>query len=349
MFCAACGAQNAESNRFCLACGSTLQAAPTGGAAALAAEPTASSAASVCPACHKSYSASQRFCEDDGTALVAPGRKADARAESAAPPAAATFQPSDSHVAAPAAPKAPDLPPLVCPTCGAVFPAGSRFCDHDGTPLGTGASRPSAAPEARPGHAGEPPDEYDDEEESGGSRRLLPALLAVLVVMAVGALGYLYWSGKLDALLAGRPADKAHRLSGADKPGAVVVPGLAGSYAAHIADQDIVLAVSGEKPLPLVSAHGRISYQNTVNGGACVADLVPTKGGGFGGDTSNAVSFRQVAVPGKPACSADIPVEMDVAGQPVGKDGVVGAVAVEWHSPGKGAILMSGKLSRTSK
>ena len=123
-------------------------------------------------------------------------------------------------------------------------------------------------------------------------------------------------------------------------------PSLLGTYKAHISDQDISLVIDAESPRLLVSSAGIVTYLNVVNGGTCTASLVPVSGGGVGGDTGNAVNFRQTPVSGKAACPEDIPVRMDITGQSAGPDGIVGTVAVKWLSPDSEKVLMAGTLMK---
>ena len=107
--------------------------------------------------------------------------------------------------------------------------------------------------------------------------------------------------------------------------------------------------IEGDSPKPLVKSAGTVTYLNVVNGGTCTALLVPISGGGVGGSTDNSVSFKQTSVPGKPACPADIPVKINSTSQPVGADGVVGAIDVEWSAANSGKVLMSGTLKRSAE
>jgi hypothetical protein len=247
---------------------------------------------------------------------------------------------------------------LACPTCGLSFPPGVRFCDQDGTTL-VSLSAAQAALAAAPAPVSQSQEEpawdseWDDPQDTRGNRSYFVAGLLSVAVLIAGGGGYAYWNGYLDKWIGGKPdpelvdaagtASAGSAGSGAIKP---ATPGLLGSYKAHLSDQDIVLVIEGEGPRPLVASAGTVTYLNVVNGGTCTAALVPTSGGGVGGDTGNAVSFKQTPVPGKPNCPQDIPVKMDITGQPSDKDGVVGSIAVEWLKPNSEDVLMAGNLRR---
>lgn len=291
--------------------------------------------------------------------VVSPAEEAATKADTAS----ATPEPIT-----PAQP-APTVPPvdpvgLECPTCGVSFPVGVRFCDQDGATLvgrGTAATVRVLPPVVadliyraeKSDVGGFEIDEDEAPNEYGGGyseRRnsLAPALIVgALLVLAAGG-GYAYWSGMFDKWL-GNSTDPELALHDKTRPGGTStskVPGLLGSYKAHLADQDIVLTIATGEPKSLVTSAGTVTYLNAVNGGTCTALLVPISGGGIGGDTGNAVSFRQSAVPGKPACPKDIPVKMDISSQPSDASGIVRSIAVEWHSPNSEKILMAGKLER---
>lgn len=247
---------------------------------------------------------------------------------------------------------------LACPKCGLHFPAGVRFCDQDGTTLvdrnavsslsGPQITAPSSEPDEEPVAT----DWSNSESGYGGGygegrSHLIPALIAGLLVVVAAGAGYAYWTGELDKWL-GNNSDPSLIAPGkvASGDAAPKVPVILGSYKAHIADQDIQLTISGGSPKPLVSSSGTMTYLNIVNGGTCTASLIPTRGGGVGGDLGNAVSFQQSSVPGKLPCPQDIPVRMDITGQPIGADGVVRTIKVEWPSPDSTKVLMAGKLER---
>jgi hypothetical protein len=194
-------------------------------------------------------------------------------------------------------------------------------------------------------------EEWDQANEPVSKGPILVTSLVVIALLAAGG-GYLYWSGVLDRWIGGEEksdmtAQVGGHIEGATRAAnAAQAPGLLGTYNAHLADQDIALVINGDSARPLVSSQGTVSYLNVVNGGTCTALLVPESGGGVGGDTGNAVRFRQTPVPGKPNCPQDIPVRIDITGQPANADGVVSAISVEWYSGNPERILMSGKLQR---
>ena len=340
----------------------------------------------ACPLCARTYPASQKFCNFDGAALVAhapalatpsdpqPELRKEASATVAAPlpltaPATLPVEPQAAATPEPpVAPPPPTLPAieasaegLACPSCGLAFPPGVRFCDQDGTTLVSKSSAQTARAAAPPPvlqHTEEPSwdSEWDNLQDVRRKRSYLVAGLLSLAVLITAGGGYAYWNGYLDKWIGGKPDPEIAGAVGKDSPKSVgsaetklATPGLLGSYKAHLSDQDISLVIEGESPKPLVASAGMVTYLNVVNGGTCTAALVPTSGGGVGGDTGNAVSFQQTPVPGKPNCPQDIPVKMDITGQPADEDGVVGSIAVEWHKPNSENVLMAGKLQRETR
>ena len=413
MFCAKCGTQNSDENRFCKGCGVPL--AENGAPAPAAPMPIGTVEARAaqepqlqqkqasfrkCPKCSREFSLALRFCETDGTPLqnIAPFANEEQNLASeidiSEAPAEISKEKTNKHRIVNSPPQAElanevveersaslssEAPASVfCSACGRVFPAGVRFCDQDGTLLvdqeATTIVRDLPPVVADLIYRGEVPDAAgfanDDDESDGGygrdRNRLVPSLIASALVIAVVGGGYAYWSGQGDRWpdkkpnppLTGAAADAAAAdaaaaaaraavtLASANGAGQVQPPKLLGQYIAHLADQDIVLTIEGASPKSLASSAGTISYLNVVNGGTCTASLVPANGGGIGGGAGNVVSFRQMAVPGKPACSADIPVKMDVSGQTLDEIGVVHSIAVEWRSPNSNTVLMAGKLER---
>ena len=327
----------------------------------------------ACPKCGRTYFASQKFCNVDGATLVA-----HAPAPAAAPPSMPPPEPLPAELTAAAAPElhtAPAAAPpphapsaieasaedLACPACGLAFPPGARFCDQDGTTL-VSQSIAQAAGSATPPPVMQISEEsswdsgWDELQNAPRKRTYVVAGLLSLAVLIAGGGGYAHWNGYLDKWIGENLEPELASAVGKNSPKSVgtaetklVTPGLLGSYKAHLSDQDIVLVIEGESPKPLVASAGTVTYLNVVNGGSCTAALVPTSGGGVGGDTGNAVSFQQTPVPGKPNCPQDIPVKMDITGQPADEDGVVGSIAVEWHKPNSENVLMAGKLQRESR
>lgn len=340
----------------------------------------------ACPLCAQTYPASQKFCNFDGAALVAnatalatpsdpqPELRNEASAPVAAPlplPAPATLPVEPQAAATPEPPVGPPPPApptikasaegLACPSCGLAFPPGVRFCDQDGTTLVGMSAAQAVLAATRPPvlQSHEEPSwdsEWDDLQDARKKRtHLVAGLLFVAVLIASGG-GYAYWNGYWDTWIGGNADPELASVAGKDSPKSVgnaetkpATPGLLGKYKAHLSDQDIVLVIEGEAPKPLVASAGTVTYLNIVNGGTCTAALVPTSGDGVGGDTGNAVSFQQTPVPGKPNCPKDIPVKMDITGQPAGEDGVVSSIAVEWHKPNSENVLMAGKLQRETR
>lgn len=386
--CPNCGTGNSAKNKFCLTCGSilnseNLQAASPIAPPALMTSAEADGGEMVCAVCSRSYPPGQRFCSVDGGALTAAAASAVPSPDSAPtarPAVPEAVAPRVQDIASASLPTTGELPPVpepettvlasqdyltavtggpICPTCGFASPPGVRFCDRDGTPLGSGPARENPRPE-RPVRmakaSAEPLPEFLpeadvswDEDEDGGrfgesKSKVVPALAALGIVLAMIG-GFAWWSGRLDPWLGASPDPS---LAAESKSKTPLAPGLQGEYKAHISDQDISLNITGDKPRSLVTSSGTLSYLNVVNGGACTALLVPVTGGGIGGDTGNAVSFKQTPVPGKSACSKDIPVKMDITAQPVGSDGLIQSIAVEWQSPGTRKSLMSGVLRKAA-
>lgn len=249
---------------------------------------------------------------------------------------------------------------LACPRCGLFFPSGVRFCDRDGAVLVSKAEAEAAltlAVQTPP----VPPDEPAwDSDWNGGietrkNRTFLIASLAVLAAL-LAAGGYAYWSGMLnawlgensDAKLVAGPTDPANpsALAGDTDLPAPLVPGLQGTYQAHLSDQDISLTIAGNDAQPLATSAGTIAYVNVVTGATCTASLIALSGGGVGGVADNAVSFRQAPVQNKPACPKDIPVKMDISDQPADANRIAQSIKVEWLSPDSARVLMSGVLAR---
>jgi ribosomal protein L40E len=183
--------------------------------------------------------------------------------------------------------------------------------------------------------------DYDAEPQPWWKRK---AFLAGLVVTTLLAFGGYYLTLKRNPEAQRTPtAENAAALDAGSK---MNPPMLLGAYRGHLADQDIEIRVGGAVPKALVSSSGTADYANVVNGGKCSASLVPVKGGGVGGSTSNAVDFLQEAVPDKPACPKDIPVRIDISDQPKGEDGVVQSIKVEWLNQNGSKVLMVGVLRR---
>ncbi len=350
------------------------------------APPAVTAGLRFCPTCGTGYPAGERFCMHDGTPLpvgspvpgaeeAAPADRpatvdaiAEPIAEEPPPPEPVSEVPeaeAEAEVAVPEelpaevpVPASPEPAPpvtevapedLACPVCGLSFEPGVRFCDRDGARLVPKAEAEAALATAAPPVGVEPEeaaweDDWDSAEYAAPKRNyLVPGLLAVAVLLAGG--GYAYWAGYLAPWLGGdAQSDLASAADAADddRP----VPGLLGNYTAHLADQDISLMVTADRPQALVSASAIVTYLNVVTGNTCTASLIPVSGGGVGGDTSNAVSFRQEPVADKPACPRDIPVRMEIVTVPEGSDGIVGSVNVEWLSPSNDEVLMSGTLQR---
>ncbi len=436
MFCAACGTQNDDGNKFCRSCGTGLpptasRAAATPSVAAPApsreAAPAQAATGNACPACGRKFPATQRFCNTDGTALVAgpPGAGSSATPVTPptppAPPPTAPARPATTEslekietgstvedpiphpppVAAapspsvplqpPTPPAAVVLPPLGaakpvpipatlaqstaavpaadatlqhCATCGLTYPAGVRFCDQDGSPLvagGIAMTEAATSADEMPWLLPHPPfpletpvdDSFDDDRAPNRFRFVPVITAAALLLLFVGG-GYVFWSGAFDRSLGPDASSKSRVPTVAeaiDDPEAIrdslkKTPSLLGRYTAHLADQDIVLAIEQGTPTSgLLSLSATLTYSNAVNGGTCTASLTAT-GDREGSTPGFAVSFRQGPVPGQPSCPAELPVTLDITGQPTDANGVVASISAEWRKPDSDDVLMKGILLR---
>jgi Double zinc ribbon len=339
----------------------------------------------ICPACGRNYSANLRFCEEDGTILVTASQAAASQSvelvedEDAADETEAEVpvEVISSDVDMDNNSSVPETPPpdeeldiydagsgiaegLACPTCGNTFVSGVRFCERDGTPLTAAGPLLALAPE--PGQAlqnvqplvAETNNSYEPSEGYGSGRRItLPGVLGILLPILLLGGGYAYMSGRLDNWIGHKTERQSVGQSGKEAQDAAAKaqqpPGLLGGYKAHLADQDIVLSITGDKPKPLHTMAGVINYANVLNGGTCTAALVANTVSGVGGDSGNVVTFMQMPVVGRPTCPQDIPVKIDITNQPVSADGAVTAIRVEWSAADSGKVLMSGTLVGTSQ
>lgn len=383
-FCAKCGTAAVAGSRFCKGCGAPVGAEQATAQASTPASAPAPSPASEagparqCPLCARTYPAGQKFCNADGAALGPAAAVAPVAPPPPAPPPPPPPLPAPEPDPAPepeAEAEAPPPEPLACPACGLSFPPGVRFCDRDGTPLVPAGEVRAAIPAAPPPTVSSPLPQPDAPEPVGGAepawsgdwedddepkvrgRRVVPILLSALALLVAGG-GLLVWSGQLSRWLGSAPdpeltaqsgapaADGAQAGTGPASNAAAQTPGLQGRYTAHLSDQDITLVIEGSEPRPLVSSAGTISYVNVVNGATCTAALMAVSGGGVGGMADNTVSFRQAPVPGKPACPQDIPVKMDITGQPANANRIAQSIRVEWLSPSSDKVLMAGTLQR---
>lgn len=270
-----------------------------------------------------------------------------------------------------------------CQNCGAPLEDGASFCMECGTRVsdqGQTQAEPQPEPKASEPPASEPeppavalpvapltqapiaadvdpepadvsqdfdqPDMepfYEDERPASNAGKF--ALIGVLIaaLMLGGGAGYYYWD-KITAAV--QPPSEESEFE-APASAAPVIPRVAGTYTAFLMDQEIEIEFVGA-PSVLAEAAGTARYVNTINGGRCTSRLVAIESGGIGGDTSAKVLFSQQAVDGEPACSADIPVLIDINDEARSDDGVVESLAVEWKAPGSDEILMSGDLTRAT-
>lgn len=374
MYCPTCGAANADANKFCSGCGTALDAPVVDSAAPAGTAPPPAASGNICPACGKAHAATMRFCEDDGTLLVDAGTEPAPRPSPPPPSLASSLASSLLATDLPAVPPAsapapePASPPpavssapvaqlsLTCPTCGLGYPAGTRFCDQDGSSLTGGP--PAFLPD-------EAADDYQDDIPPSGRRGLLIALIGAIVVVALGAaavIGYRTgWLGApagdgADADLASMAAtDEATATAEAATEAAVETeaalaesPGshLQDSYVGILADQRITLKVTSPQGTPAAQTTAEISYENTVKGAACYSAMIPDPGGRGTVAGTLTVGFRQEAIPGKQACDGAIPLSIEPSITNSDEQGVPGAIGVKWFAPDTGRILMSGTLVR---
>ncbi len=161
----------------------------------------------ICPRCGKQFPDAERFCEIDGTALVAgsgPG----------AGPRATTVMPTTPGQTA-------EAEPIECPRCGGKAQPGELICNFCGAQLAPApppAEPPSSGPSATrvtlenfsPGQERMGPREIGTEaplpsaglEEENGGRRILSVLgfsIAAILALVGGAWLALYLSGKHPA------------------------------------------------------------------------------------------------------------------------------------------------------
>ena len=234
---------------------------------------------------------------------------------------------------------APDIV-VYCISCGTAYPSSARFCDQDGTPLGTLDAEVESQEEAE----FEVTDFQDVAEfrEQGVSTLAKVGIAGVLVAVLFGSVYWLglFGSSELDSTDDAKASESAKQASGA--------PGLIGTYKSFIADQDIILTFSGNEPKPLIAAKGTIEYYNRINGGTCSAALIPAQGGGVGGVPDNSVQFRQQKIPGKPACPMDIPVTAKVGDQKGSNSEIVETIDLEWSDPKSKKVLMRGSLIKAA-
>lgn len=251
---------------------------------------------------------------------------------------------------------------LRCPKCGLGFAKGVRFCDQDGSILlkpGETPAIPATPPASTPiavavaDSAPDPweqGDDYFEPEPGRKGKRIALAAWAILLLGAIGGAGYAYSTGLLDRWIGHRvdPAlpGSAPGKNNAAPAKAVNPPMLRGTYKANLADQDITLTFAGDTPRLLAAAEGSITYRNVVTRRTCTSSLKRDQGASVGGDATYALRFRQEAVPGMPACPADIPVKIDLTGEPQAQDGVVEAISVMWFKGSSEVVVMSGKLTR---
>lgn len=309
---------------------------PTEPGPVAAVEPESTADEKRCPRCNRQFPMRQKFCTVDGAALEVVAATAETAPE---PRSSGQVKAQAVPPVEPAAPEPPSG--LACPACGTVWPAGTRFCERDGTPLVAGAAAP------RP--AGPTPAEvWDDDDYQPRPARgwMVPVLGAVLLAAAGG--GYLWWSGRLSPLT-DAPAPEASA-SASETPvedattEVAAAPGLLGTYRIHIADQDITLVVLGDRPRPMGQLQATISYLNTVTGDLCAA-AITTPGNGEAVTRQDVpYDFTQQPIPGRPVCPQSIPLRLTASG-PVNERGVITSVGADWRDPATGGHLMDGEFT----
>lgn len=239
-----------------------------------------------------------------------------------------------------------------CRHCATANRVGAKFCSLCGKTLeGTDDEEwPSVAA----------PDLTQRAEKTGtiveGGSTSVPArklLIGAGGALAISVVSFAAWYGmrkpepnaSIEAAVASQPGELSPRPA---VPPAVKASasGLQGVYSAHLADQDISLAVTGGTPKPLEQIAAVITYKNVVNSIACVASLKLNGRTRGSTDTRDVAGFAQTTVAGAPACPQPIPLKLDVTGQPRNAGGVVQAVQATWLSPADGEVLMTGRLVR---
>ncbi len=231
--CPQCGAENADSSKFCLKCGAPLPAqapaAPAGGAPA--------GGQVTCPSCGASNAAGSKFCLKCGQPLPAVPKPGSAPQQAPGAPVGPAPKAASGKV--------------VCPACGKENDPSNKFCLGCGKPLGAaaagskagagstgagpaaGASAPHGAPAgAQPGaYASTPyPQQphyapvasqeapfsaalHDISHTQGGvGRTLLLGLIGMVPILTWFSGGYIYrWGAEL---LQGRRTDMPHTVMG---------------------------------------------------------------------------------------------------------------------------------------
>lgn len=150
--CPSCGKPYIPGTKFCMGCGTSLQAAPKPAPAA------PKPAENVCPSCGKPYTPGTRFCMGCGASLQAapaPAPAAPKPAENVCSSCGKPYTPGTkfcmgcgaSLQAAPKpAPAAPKPVENVCPSCGKPYTPGTKFCMGCGTSLQAASTPAPAAP-----------------------------------------------------------------------------------------------------------------------------------------------------------------------------------------------------------
>lgn len=229
-----------------------------------------------CPRCDRTYPDSEKFCDADGTALVAAGPAFVESAGSRSDPGAAGQ--------------------IECPTCGGRAEPGELICNYCGTRLGPEGSSPAAPtpqetnmgragtrisgePPSRPSaqFTGRMPPEPSEEQESGGGGFLTTAayVAAALVALGGGAWLAIHLSSR-------RPASESAQAS----PTAVVSPAAAASPGAPVTS------------LPAVALAGTIPVQVTGESAAAPERSVAAATGLFNSNRSAILNAYSQALAG---------------------------------------------------
>lgn len=164
MFCHACGTENDDGSRFCRSCGTPqIAAAPApepepvpepDPEPVIAPPPVSAEATKVCPTCRSEFPPALKFCERDGTALVA--LAVPAAAPEPATPAPAVPMPEPEPAAA--APAIASQATQYCESCGSPLAPDDVFCSECGARSEPLAQAPDASPPAPVAEAPAAPD-----------------------------------------------------------------------------------------------------------------------------------------------------------------------------------------------
>lgn len=276
---------------------------------------------SFCDQCGSRVEPGHAFCGECGHRLVT---GAEAAAPGPVPEPQPLPEPEPPVVVDPA--PVPEVPPVPEPE-PEPEPESQPLSEQEPTPT------PVAEPEAIPAMIETVPAEWDWEEPVR-KRAKWPWLLLALAV--IGGAGYYGWgryygpgTGIDPELIVGGKGAGAPAGSATGNPNA---PTLAGRYTAHIADQQITFDFGAAQAL--AQAKGTADYANSVTGKSCASVLTPATKVPEG-LPPGATAFDQSPREGFTACSAKIPISIEIEGK---------GIAVKWYKPGTTKVLMTGTL-----